>query len=107
MGREACRATLLMRLNDGPGNVTTRPSGSIVKPSRRAANQSRTSSAPTAPTIAPARTSLGIMRGQHDPADRDDERVGPHERTRNRGHSTPIATAAAAAVVAWPDGRLA
>src|SRR5439155_26102046 len=58
-GARSRAATLLTCANEGPGSARTRPSASITKPSRRAANQSRTSHAPTAPTMAPANTSLG------------------------------------------------
>src|SRR5262249_5705424 len=58
-GATSCPATLLMRANDGPGHGRTTPSAPITKASRRAAYQSRTTSAPSAPATAPTMTSLG------------------------------------------------
>src|SRR6516165_9745672 len=58
-GAISCRATLLMRASEGPGNGRTTPSLPSTKASPRAAYQSRTNSAPTTPTIAPTMTSLG------------------------------------------------
>src|SRR5215469_8218869 len=58
-GAISCRATLLMRASEGPGNGRTTLSLPSTKASPRAAYQSRTNSAPTTPTMAPTMTSLG------------------------------------------------
>src|SRR5262245_15768870 len=58
-GAKAPRATLLRRPDEGPTSDTMLPSRWIANPSRRAANQYRTNTVPTIPTIAPATTSLG------------------------------------------------
>src|SRR5262245_16214588 len=58
-GAISCRATLLMRANEGPGQGRTVPSAQSTKASPRAAYQSRTKSTPITPTTAPTMTSLG------------------------------------------------
>src|SRR6516162_6911018 len=58
-GAISARATLLMRVSEGPGIGRTVPSAPTTKASPRAAYQSRTNSAPTTPATAPTMTSLG------------------------------------------------
>src|ERR1700722_1887724 len=105
-GPISVRATLLIRPGDGPGRAFTSPSRVTTKPRRRSANQSRTHHAPSAPTAAPAITSLtkcaltAIRLAAMSSAK-------PHRNGRARGNSAPTATRVANAVVVCPDGRLA
>src|SRR6202008_4731104 len=98
--RNTSRSAALIRLNEGQGKALRLIAENN---SPRAAKARRTHSAPSAPTSAPAMTSLGwcastttrlnMMRS-----------AKSHIPGRLFGHSAPIAIAADAAVVAWPDG---
>ena len=83
-GATSCRATLLMRAKDGPGSARMPPSAPDTKPSRRAANQSRTSSAPDEAEDGAGQHVAGMVRREHDPAHRDQHRVGPQQRAQPR-----------------------
>ncbi len=100
--RKTSRSAALIRRNEGHGKAR--------RSSRKTtAGAPRTSAAPKRAQRTDQRAGDDVARmvRQHDDAaEHDDERIEPHHGAA-AGQSAPIAIAADAAVVAWPDGMLA